>query len=81
MLWVSVDMLALALPAAEADPEGFAENMAVSGPPSHMIEEMWRVEHPDVIEVLELLGRTLPDRMTAKAARKAAFKARSRRIG
>ncbi len=32
MLWVSVDMLALAIPAAEADPESFAENMAASGP-------------------------------------------------
>ncbi|MBO3745495.1 hypothetical protein J5X84_05385 [Streptosporangiaceae bacterium NEAU-GS5] len=80
LLWVSVDMLALALPAAEADPEGFAENMAASGPPAHLIEEMWRVDHPDVVEVLELLGSTLPDRAAAKAARKAAFKARSRGI-
>jgi hypothetical protein len=80
MLWVSVDMLALALPAAEADPEGFAENMAASGPPSHLIEDMWRVDHPDVVEVLELLGSTLPDKTVAKAARKAAFKARSRGI-
>ncbi|GAA0359008.1 hypothetical protein GCM10009530_05350 [Microbispora corallina] len=80
VLWVSVDMLALALPAAEADPEGFAENIAASGPPAHLIEDMWRVEHPDVVEVLELLGNTLPDRAAAKAARKAAFKARSRGI-
>ncbi|MBP2702395.1 hypothetical protein JOL79_01110 [Microbispora sp. RL4-1S] len=80
LLWVSVDMLALALPAAEADPEGFAENIAASGPPPHLIEDMWRVEHPDVVEVLELLGNTLSDRAAAKAARKAAFKARSRGI-
>ncbi|MCT9930703.1 hypothetical protein N5079_10795 [Planotetraspora sp. A-T 1434] len=80
LLWVSVDMLALALPAAEADPEGFAENIAVSGPAPHLIEHMWRVDHPDVVEVLELLGNTLPDRTAAKAARKAAFKARSRGI-
>ncbi|WP_067128350.1 hypothetical protein [Microtetraspora malaysiensis] len=80
LLWVSVDMLALALPAAQIDPDGFAENMAVSGPPPHLIEDMWRVEHPDVVEVLELLGNTLPDKITAKAARKAAFKARSRGI-
>ncbi|GAA4041678.1 hypothetical protein [Nonomuraea soli] len=81
LLWVSVDMLALAMPAAEDDPEMFAENMAASGPPAHMIEEMWRVDHPDVVEVLELLGRSLPDGTVAKAARKAAFKARSRAIG
>lgn len=80
-LWVSVDMLALALPGAVDDPENFAQNLAASGPPAHMIEEMWRVDHPDVVEVLELLGRTLPDASAAKAARKAAFKARSRGIG
>ncbi|MFI7701012.1 hypothetical protein [Nonomuraea sp. NPDC049480] len=80
LLWVSVDMLALAMPAAEEDPEIFAENMAASGPPAHMIEEMWRVDHPDVVDVLELLGRSIPDSTVAKAARKAAFKARSRAI-
>ncbi|WP_327583193.1 hypothetical protein OHA25_46165 [Nonomuraea sp. NBC_00507] len=80
LLWVSVDMLALAMPAAEEDPEIFAENMAASGPPAHMIEEMWRVDHPDIVEVLELLGRSIPDGTVAKAARKAAFKARSRAI-
>ncbi|HEX4814444.1 MAG TPA: hypothetical protein VFV66_17010, partial [Nonomuraea sp.] len=80
LLWVSVDMLALALPAAEEDPEIFAENMAASGPPAHLIEEMWRVDHPDVVDVLELLGRSIPDGTVAKAARKAAFKARSRAI-
>ncbi|RVX39467.1 hypothetical protein EDD27_1824 [Nonomuraea polychroma] len=80
LLWVSVDMLALAMPAAEEAPEIFAENMAASGPPAHLIEEMWRVDHPDVVEVLELLGRSIPDTTVAKAARKAAFKARSRAI-
>lgn len=80
LLWVSVDMLALALPAAEEEPEIFAENMAASGPPAHLIEEMWRVDHPDVVDVLELLGRSLPDGTVAKTARKAAFKARSRGI-
>ncbi|WP_336209083.1 hypothetical protein [Nonomuraea sp. LPB2021202275-12-8] len=80
LLWVSVDMLALAMPAAEDDPDVFAENMSASGPPTHMIDEMWRVDHPDVVEVLELLGRSLPDGTAAKAARKAAFKARSRGI-
>ncbi|WP_214108179.1 hypothetical protein [Acrocarpospora catenulata] len=79
-LWVSVDMLALAIPAAAADPERFAENMGASGPPPEVIEDMWRVDHPDLVEVLELLGQTLADENAAKAARKAAFKARSRGI-
>lgn len=81
VLWMSVDTLALAITAAEDDPETFAENMAASGPPAHMIDEMWRVDHPDVVQVLELLGRSLHDQNVAKAARKAAFKARSRAIG
>lgn len=80
ILWVSVDALALAVPSAEEDPDGFAENLTIVGPPAHIIEEMWRVDHPDVAEVLDLLGRHLPDRNLAKAARKAAFKARSRGI-
>ncbi|MFF0305939.1 hypothetical protein ACFYSC_00860 [Streptosporangium sp. NPDC004379] len=80
-LWMSVDMLALAISAAEDDPEAFAENISASGPPAHVIEEMWRVDHPEVVEVLELLGRSMRDQATAKAARKAAFKARSRAIG
>ncbi|MEV8637291.1 hypothetical protein AB0395_37180 [Streptosporangium sp. NPDC051023] len=81
VLWMSVDTLALAISAAEDDPETFAENMAASGPPAHVIDEMWRVDHPDVVQVLELLGRSLDDPNVAKAARKAAFKARSRAIG
>ncbi|GGO75590.1 hypothetical protein [Nonomuraea cavernae] len=80
LLWVSIDMLALAMPSAEEDPDVFGENMAASGPPAHLIEEMWRVDHPDVVDVLELLGRSLSDGTVAKAARKAAFKARSRSI-
>ncbi|WP_248965545.1 hypothetical protein [Sphaerisporangium perillae] len=80
VLWLSVDMLALAMPDAEDDPERFAETLAEAGPPAHVIEEMWQVDHPDVAEVLDLLGRHLPDRGVAKAARKAAFKARSRGI-
>ncbi|MFC4589790.1 hypothetical protein [Sphaerisporangium corydalis] len=80
VLWASVDMLALAVPAAGTDPGEFAETLAGAGPPAHVIEEMWQVDHPDVAEVLDLLGRHLPDRDLAKAARKAAFKARSRGI-
>lgn len=81
VLWMRVDMLVLAMPAAEEDPETFAEAMSASGPAQSVIEEMWRVDHPEVVEVLELLGRSLSDHNAAKAARKAAFKARSRAIG
>ncbi|MEU3773870.1 hypothetical protein AB0F11_11825 [Streptomyces sp. NPDC032472] len=42
-------------------------------------DRAWRVEHPATAEVLEAMGRLHPDRKAAKEARKAAFKARSRR--
>ncbi|MEO3812442.1 hypothetical protein ABGB17_25870 [Sphaerisporangium sp. B11E5] len=80
ILWLDVDVLAAAVPTAEADPEGFAKTVAAAHPSARVIEEMWRVDHPDVAEVLDLLGRHLPDKDIAKAARKAAFKARSRGI-
>ncbi|MFC4535380.1 hypothetical protein [Sphaerisporangium dianthi] len=79
-LWASVDTLAVAMPATEDDHERFAGTLALAAPPAHVIEEMWQVDHPDVAEVLDLLGRHLADREVAKAARKAAFKARSRGI-
>jgi hypothetical protein len=39
---------------------------------------MWRLDHPDLADVLKALGDHHPDKALAKAARKAAFKARSR---
>ncbi|MDH2428667.1 hypothetical protein [Sphaerisporangium sp. TRM90804] len=80
VLWVSVDLLAVSVPAGDDDAAAFAGSLAGAAPSAHVIEEMWRVDHPDVAEVLDLLGRHLPDRNLAKAARKAAFKARSRGI-
>lgn len=44
-----------------------------------LLENLWRVPHDDVAAVLEALGRSLPDKALAKAARTSAFKARSRR--
>jgi hypothetical protein len=39
---------------------------------------LWRVEHPAVTELLTTLSDHHPEPDVAKAARKAAFKARSR---
>nr|WP_221475601.1 hypothetical protein [Sphaerisporangium rubeum] len=80
ILWLDVDVLAAVVPAAEADPAAFESTVAAARPSARVIEEMWQVDHPDVAEVLDLLGRHLPDKDAAKAARKAAFKARSRGI-
>ena len=42
-----------------------------------LIEDMWRHDQPETLEVLEALGRHLTDKQRAKAARKAAVKHRS----
>lgn len=44
-----------------------------------LLENLWRVPHDDVADVLEAMGRALPDKTLAKAARGSAFKARSKR--
>ena len=40
--------------------------------------EVWRGDHPQTLPVLDAVGRLHPDRKVAKAARRAAYKARSR---
>ncbi len=41
------------------------------------LEDLWRHDQPETIEILDTLGAHLPDRKLAKAARKAALKHRS----
>lgn len=80
MMWVFIDTVAGMLDSSEP---AQAVEAALADAPSEadlasMIETMWRIEHDDVVEVLEALGAHHPDRAVAKTARKAAFKARSR---
>lgn len=66
---------------AEA-PEEFVEHLASLGSANEQVEvvrELWRADHPAGVEVLESVGHLHPDKKVAKAARKAAFQARSRR--
>ena len=42
-----------------------------------IFDAMWRLPHPDVQDVLTMIGEEHPDKKIAKAARKAAFKASS----
>lgn len=49
-----------------------------AGQEEQVIERMWRSVHPAAVPALTALGRQHPDKKIAKAARKAAFKARSR---
>jgi hypothetical protein len=78
IFWLTVDTLAAQL-AADDDPELLAElvqDLVVRH--EGFFDMVWRVEHPATGDVLEAMGRLHPDRRTAKEARKAAFKARSR---
>ncbi|MBW1602852.1 hypothetical protein JJV70_12175 [Streptomyces sp. JJ66] len=81
IFWLTVDTLAAQLdpddPAAAA-PE-LSELMAgLVAQHSGFFDKAWRVEHPATPLVLEAMARLHPDRAAAKAARKAAYKARSR---
>lgn len=42
-----------------------------------LLEELWRHDQPETIEILDTLGRHLPDKKLAKACRKAAIRHRS----
>ncbi|HEY3906083.1 MAG TPA: hypothetical protein VGM14_19390 [Streptosporangiaceae bacterium] len=65
----------------ETFPFDFAELKRVSGldKPDEAFEAMARLDHPDAEAVLTMIGRHASDKTTAKAARRAAYKASSRR--
>ncbi|PKW14104.1 hypothetical protein [Saccharopolyspora spinosa] len=69
------DMLAAALDSVDIDelPELLAE-MVPAGQEPTIFEEMWRLDHPAVRDVLMLIGDQHPDKKIAKAARKTSFK-------
>ncbi|MDL4819957.1 hypothetical protein [Actinomadura opuntiae] len=78
-LWVFVDTVAGMLETAEPA-EAVAAALADAPPGAEMremVDELWRTDHPGVADVLEALGDHHPDKATAKAARTAAYKARS----
>ena len=62
-------------------PFDFAELERVSGieKPDEAFEAMARLDHPDAEAVLTMIGRHASDKTTAKAARRAAYKASTRR--
>jgi hypothetical protein len=78
-LWLFVDSVAGMLETAEPQ-EAVAAAVAEAPTGSDlagMIEEMWRTDHPGAHAVLEAFGDHHPDKAIAKAARTAAYKARS----
>ncbi|MFD8411985.1 hypothetical protein ACFV2Q_09490 [Streptomyces sp. NPDC059650] len=78
--WLTVDTIAAQL---ATDPDADELPLLMESLTAHhtgFFDQAWRVEHPAAGEVLEAMGRLHPDRKAAKEARKAAYKARSRRI-
>ncbi len=79
VFWLTVDTIAAQL-AADGETEELPLLMeTLTAHHAGFFDQVWRVEHPSTVQVLEAMGRLHPDRKTAKEARKAAFKARSRR--
>jgi hypothetical protein len=76
--WLLVDLGAGLL--EEADPADVAAELLPDLPPpaqAELVGGLWQVEHPAVTELLTALSEHHPDPAVARAARKAAFKARS----
>jgi hypothetical protein len=65
----------------ERIPFDFAELQRVSGleKPEEVFEAIARLDHPDAEAVLAMIGKHASDKTTAKAARRAAYKASTRR--
>ena len=78
VFWLTVDTLAAQLAADGDSPELQDLVRGLVDRHAGFLDRAWRVDHPAAGTVLEAMGRAHPDRATAKAARRAAFKARSR---
>jgi hypothetical protein len=76
--WLLVDLGAGLL--EEADPADVVAELLPDMPPdaqAEVVAGLWQVEHPGVTDLLTALSEHHPDPGVARAARKAAFKARS----
>lgn len=76
--WLLVDLGAGLL--EEADPRDVVAELLPDVAPeaqAEIVAGLWRVRHPGVIDLLTTLSEHHPDARVARAARKAAFKARS----
>jgi hypothetical protein len=79
MAWLVVDLLAAM--SEELEPEELAAELAgglPGGTEEAMFDAISRLPHPDAAAVLTLIGEQHPDKKTAKAARRYAYKAASR---
>jgi len=77
--WLILDMWTIS--AGLGRPE-FVSSLHDIGPAQTLIgllDVIWKVHHPHVEELLDLIGETHPDKQVVKAAKRALFKARSGR--
>jgi hypothetical protein len=84
LTWVATDLLALACGEDDPDPKRIAEQFREAvprGEESWIFDLMSRSSHPDVVEVLTVLGRHHPERRVARDARRAAHRAAHNRTG
>ncbi|TJZ51130.1 hypothetical protein FCH28_21800 [Streptomyces piniterrae] len=83
IFWLTVDTIAAQLDSADDEAAGELRDLVRGLTEQHsgFFDAAWRVDHPATADVLEAMGRLHPDKKAAKEARKAAFKARSRRDG
>ncbi|GII76497.1 hypothetical protein Sru01_14790 [Sphaerisporangium rufum] len=75
--WLILDMWTIS--AGLGTPE-FVSSLHDIGPTpvlTNLLEVIWKVPHPNVADLLELITESHPDRQVAKAAKRALFKARS----
>lgn len=80
--WLLVDLGAGLL--EEADPQDVVAELLPDVPPAaqaELVAGLWEVSHPGVTDLLTALSEHHPDPAVARAARKAAFKARSPSAG
>jgi len=81
LLWSRIDALAALLidsATQEARFREMVELLTADQSGADLFGELWRVDHPYTTAVLEAVGDLHPDKATAKEARKAAYKARSK---
>jgi len=82
LTWLATDLLAMACGDEEPDPELIAAQFREAVPAGEegwIFDLMSRGSHPDVVQVLTVLGKYHPDRRIARDARKAAHRAAARR--
>jgi hypothetical protein len=82
--WLFVDTLASIVGADESEVGAHLVAMDARGSregQERIMAELWRCEHPQTLDALDLLSCHHPDEAVAREARKAAMRARTRALG